>query len=490
MTRICVSLTETTTEAVIDRMVDLAPIADLFEVRGDLVVDLDLLTLLRARTRPLLFTCRSAGEGGGWNDTDTRRRMTLLEAVKRGFEYVDVEYQSDFLDVIIEKSGHGLVLSYHDLQGTPADLDGLYFRMCAKGADIVKIAVTPRSVADVGRLLDFAARMARGGGKPVIAIAMGPMGLITRVVAGRYAAPFTFAAAAKGVEAAPGQLPAALLADLYRVREVTAATRVYGVLGSDVTRSLSPVLHNRAFEARGIDAVYVPLQAEALEPFIEALPALGLAGFSVTRPYKTGILKHLHEVEEAAALCGSVNTVAVHEGLLRGSTTDGIGVLAPLRKLVDPRGKNVVILGAGGAARAAAFALRAKGSRVTVLGRREAEAAAVGAAVGCAHAPLSDLPNRRWDVLINATPVGGGPLRDETPVPAGLHRAGAVVFDMVYDPLETRLLREAKAAGSQIIGGLEMLVCQAVAQFEAWTGLEAPAQTMKSAALFLAQEGA
>jgi len=490
MTQICVSLTEETTEAVIDRMVDLAPVADLFEIRGDMVLDLDLLTILRARTRPVLFTCRSAREGGAWKDTDTRRRMTLLEAVKRGCEYVDVEYRSDFLDVIIEKAGNGLVLSYHDLEGTPADLDELYFRMCAKGADIVKIAVTPRSIADVGHVLDFAQRMAKGGGKPVIAIAMGPMGLVTRVVAGRYGAPFTFASAATGVEAAPGQLPAALMADLYRVREVTAATKVYGVLGSDVTRSLSPILHNRAFAARGLDAVYLPLQADALEPFIEALPALHLAGFSVTRPYKTGILKHLQEVEEPAALCGSVNTVVVNDGLLRGSTTDGIGVTGPLRKLVDLRGKNVVIVGAGGAARAAAFALRAKGARVTVLARNEAEAAAVGASVGCAHAPLADLASRRWDVLINATPVGGAAAPAETPVPARLHRAGTVVFDMVYDPLETRLLREAKAAGCQIIGGLEMLIAQAVAQFEAWTGLEAPAQTMKSAALFLAQEGA
>jgi len=490
MTKICVSLTEETTAGVVERMEELAGIADLFEIRADLILDLDLLTILRARTKPIVFTCRSAREGGAWKDTDTRRRMTLLEAVKRGFDYVDVEYRSDFLDVIIEKSGSGLILSYHDLEGTPADLEELYFRMCAKGADIVKIAVTPRSVGDVGRVLDFAERMAKGGGKPVVAVAMGPMGLITRVVAGRYGAPFTYASAAAGIEAAPGQLPAALMADLYRVREVTPATKVYGVLGSDVTRSLSPILHNRAFEARGLDAVYVPLQAEALEPFLEALPSMNLSGFSVTRPFKTGIVKHLQEVEEAAELCGSVNTVVVQDGLMRGSTTDGLGVTAPLRKLVDLKGKNVVILGAGGAARAAAYALRAKGARVTVLARKEAEAAAVGAAVGCAHAPLSDLPNRRWDVLINATPVGGAGAPDETPVPAALLRRGCVVFDMVYDPLETRLLGEARNAGCQIIGGLEMLIAQAVAQFEAWTGMEAPAQTMKSAALFLAKEGA
>jgi shikimate dehydrogenase len=274
---------------------------------------------------------------------------------------------------------------------------------------------------------------------------------------------------------------------LYRVREVTAATKVFGVVGTDVTRSLSPVLHNRAFEARRIDAVYVPLQAEALDPFIAALPALDLAGFSVTRPYKTEILPHLQEVDEAAALCGSVNTVVVHDGLLQGSTTDGRGLLAPLKRLIDVRGKSVVILGAGGASRAAALAFQRKGARVTILGRDLARARAVAAAVGCGHGPVADAAKFPWDVLINATPLGSSEFLDQTPLPAGLLRPGSVVFDMVYDPLETRLLREAKAAGCVIVGGLEMLIAQAVAQFETWTGLEAPTEVMKSAALFLAQ---
>jgi 3-dehydroquinate dehydratase/shikimate dehydrogenase len=487
MTQICVSLTEHTTAGVIDRMADLAASADMFEVRGDMVSDLDLLTILRARTRPLLFACRAASEGGAWDDTETRRRMTLLEAVKRGFDYVDVEYRSDFMDVMIEKSGQGLLLSYHDLAGMPEDLDGLYYRMCQRGADVVKIAVTPRSFADVGRLLDFASQTAQGGGKPLVAIALGPMGTISRVAAGRFGAPFTFASPAWGSEAAPGQLPADVMADLYRVRGISARTRVFGVLGTDVGRSLSPILHNRAFEARRLDAVYVPLQAEALEPFIKALPSLGISGFSVTRPYKVEILRHLDEVEEAAAVCGSVNTVSVNEGRLRGSTTDDTGVLAPLKKRTEVKGRRVVVIGAGGAARAAAFALQRKGAQVLVLARDPSRAAEVAAAVGCSYGPLSQLGRVVWDVLINATPVGSTASLDETPVPAALLRPGAVVFDMVYDPLETRLLREARDAGCTVVDGLEMLLAQAVAQFEAWTGLEAPVDVMRATALFLAQ---
>ena len=488
MTRICVSLTEETMAGLMDRMEELAGIADLFEIRADLVLDLELLPLIRSKTRPLLLTCLPVMEGGRWQDDDPQRRRTLLEGVKRGFDYVDVNFRSKYRVVMMEKSGRGLVVSYHDLQGTPTDLDTLYGQMADCGADIVKIAVTPSSVADVGRLLAFAQRVAQRGGPPLISLAMGPLGIITRVAAGRYGAPFTFASAAEGAEAAPGQLPAAAMGDLYRVRSVTPATRVYGVLGSDVARSLSPVLHNRAFEARHIDAVYVPLQAEALEPFVHALPALDLAGFSVTRPYKVSILDHLDVVEEASAVCGSVNTVVVKNGSLQGSTTDGAGVLIPLRKRTEVRGKSVVIVGVGGAARAAALALRRKGARVTILGRDLNKAGDAAQAAGCAHGALKDLGTYPWDILINATPVGSASNPESTAVPARLHRPGTIVFDMVYDPLATRFLREAQAAGCTIIDGLEMLLSQAIVQFEAWTGLEAPVDAMKSAALYLVQE--
>jgi len=486
MTQICVTLTEETTGGIIDRMADLAGLADLFEIRADLVLDLDLLTVLRAKTKPLVLTCLPASEGGRWDDRDAGRRMVLLEGVKRGFDYVDVNFKSGFFDVMIEKSGSGLIVSYHDLEATPEDLDGLYAAMCGQGADIAKVAVTPRTFKDVARFLAFADRVGPAGN--LIPIALGPLGLITRILAGRYLAPFTYASSAVGAEGGPGQIPVADMVDLYRAREVTPRTRVYGVLGSDVARSLSPVLHNRAFQARQMEAVYVPLQCDSLEAFMEALSSLGLAGFSVTRPYKVDILKHLQEVEEPAAMAGSVNTVTVRDGLLSGSTTDGIGVLGPLKKRIDPKGQRAVILGAGGASRAAAFALQRKGAHVTVLARDPKKAALVASVVGCASGSLDSVKERSWDVLINATPVGSASAPDLSPVPAGLHRPGTVVFDMVYDPLETRLLREAQAAGCTIVDGLEMLIAQAAAQFETWTGTEAPVDVMRAAGLMMAQE--
>jgi 3-dehydroquinate dehydratase/shikimate dehydrogenase len=482
-TQICVPLIEEQTGAIIDRMIDLAEQADLFEVRGDYVRDLDLLTIIRARTKPLIFTYRCESEGGRIRDDDPKRRLVLLEAVKRGYDYVDVEYRSQFHDIMVEKAGNGLVLSYHDISGTPDNLPSLYDRMCAAGADIVKIVTTPKSIADVAALAAFADKTSRGGGPPLLALAMGPLGAFTRILAGRADAPFTFASSAVGSESAPGQITLKAMSDVYRARDVGRETKVYGILGRGISHSLSPLIHNTAFKALGIDARYVPLEAEALDAFIQAMPALRLSGFSVTAPYKVEILPYLDQVEEVAALGGSVNTVVVRDSGMQGSSTDGVGVLAPLKKRVDVKGRKVAIVGAGGAARAAAFALHRKGAVVTLLARDPKKAAEVAAFVGCASGDLAKVASYSWDVLVNATPIGSLASATETPVPADRHRKGTVVFDMVYVPQDTRLLREARAAGCQTIGGLEMLLAQAEGQFEAWTGNPAPADVMREAVL-------
>jgi 3-dehydroquinate dehydratase / shikimate dehydrogenase len=483
-TAIAVSLTEQTTAAVVSRMAALAPLADLFEVRADFVRDLDLGALLAARTKPILFTCRPESEGGRFPDRDLQARRRLLsEAASRGFDLVDVEARAGFADVVASKAGRGLVLSWHDFEGTPPDLDGLYAHLAAQRPDVVKIAVTARSVKDLGRLLAFAARHAGGGGPRLVALAMGPLGTASRILGGRYGAPFTFASPENGREAAPGQIPAAVLAGTYRVRSISPATRVYGLLGADVLRSLSPAIQNRAFAERGTDAVYVPLQAESMDAFAEALPALDLAGFSVTRPYKGHVLRHLESVTPNAAEAGSANTVVVRDGRLVGLSTDGDGVLVPLRKRLDPAGRRVAILGAGGAARAAAFALVRSGARVTILARRAEQAAEVAAATRSEAASLESLAALEWDVLVHATPLGSGAFPGRMPAPAESLRRGAVVFDMVYEPRETPLLEAARARGCVTIEGVEMLVAQAVGQFEAWTGAEAPVEAMTEAAL-------
>ena len=361
--KVCVAVGEATTAAIAARMAELAPWADLFEVRADYVSDLDVGALLRARSKPILFTLRSDAEGGRFPERDSRaRRRLLLEAVERGVDLVDVEARAGFDDVVAAKKGRGLVLSWHDMEGTPDDLDSIYERMAAEGPDVVKISVTARSVRDLGRLLALAARHAADEAPQLVAIAMGPLGVASRILGGRYNAPFGFASSASGRGTAPGQLTAPVLVDSYRVRSIGRDTRVYGLLGSDVQRSLSPAIHNRAFAECGIDAVYVPLQAESMDAFQDALPALALSGWSVTRPYKGAILGQLDSVTAQAAEAGSANTVVAQDGRLLGLSTDGDGVLVPLRKRIDPAGRRVAILGAGGAARASASSGVSRGS--------------------------------------------------------------------------------------------------------------------------------
>ncbi len=487
MASLCISLTERLTVDLIDRMSDLSGLADVFEIRGDLVTDLDLLTILRVRTKPLIFTARSVSEGGRMKDNDPKRHAFLHEAVRRGYDYVDVEYRSNFFDIMTEKAGRGLIVSFHDMTGTPEDLETLYEGMCKTGADIVKIAVSPRSLTDVGRLMELVRRHAASK-PPLIAIALGPLGAISRIVGPKYGAPFIYASTGKGHEAAAGQIPADEMDAIYRVKTIGPRTRVYGLVGGDVIHSLSPALHNRGFGEIGLDAVFVPLQADSLAAFFQAFPHLGLSGFSVTRPYKVEMVGRMQAVDATVAQCGSVNTVVVHEtGQLHGSSTDGLGVVAPLRKRGDIRGKSVLILGAGGAARAAAVALEERGARVRMLARNRERAVQVGSEVGCAAGDLGVLLNTQWDILINATPVGGSSQAEQTLVPKALFKKGATVLDMNYDPLETRLLREAAEAGCTVISGFEMLLAQAAAQFEVWTGTEAPVEAMRSAALVLAQ---
>ena len=468
-------------------MSDLSGLADMFEIRSDLVTDLDMLTILRVRTKPLIFTARSASEGGRLKDTDPKRRALLLEAVRRGYDYVDVEYRSGFFDIMTEKAGKGLIVSFHDMTGTPSDLETLYEGMSKTGADVVKIAVSPRSMTDVGRLMELVRRHA-GSKPPLIAIALGPLGAVSRIMGPKYGAPFVYASTDQAHEAAAGQIPAEEMDTVYGVRSIGPQTKLYGLVGGDVVHSLSPALHNRGFSEAGLDAVFVPLQTESLAAFFQAFPNLGLSGFSVTRPYKVEIVGRMQAVDATVAQCGSVNTVMVHDnGQLHGTSTDGVGVVTPLRKRGDIRGKAVIILGAGGAARAAAVALEERGARVRILARNREKAVQVGAEVGCAAGDISVLLNTEWDILINATPVGGSALAEQTLVPRALLKKGATVFDMNYDPLETRLLREAAEAGCTVISGFEMLLAQAAAQFEVWTGSEAPVDAMRSSALLLAQ---
>jgi 3-dehydroquinate dehydratase/shikimate dehydrogenase len=450
--------------------------ADLVELRLDHVVDPDPAGALAGRRHPVIVTCRSAQEGGAFNGSEEERKRLLRESLALGAEWVDIEARARFDDLVTTERGRRIVLSMHDFSGVPSDLAARLDAMCATGAEVVKVAVTARTLADCAALLTLSRRMPASQGRVIIG--MGESGLATRALAARFGSRWTYA----GNQVAPGQLPAErLLADL-DFRRIGPETALYGLVGgSRVVHSLSPAMHNAAFRQAGIDAVYVPLAAASADDFVRFAEAFGVRGASVTIPYKTAIFERIAELDEIARRVGAVNTIRRDDDRWAGTNTDVHGFLAPLRELGNLRNSRAAILGAGGAARAVAVALASEGARVSVFARDPARARPV-AAIGGGEAGTWPPPPGTWDLLVNATPVGMSPDADATPLPGYRFVPGTTVYDLIYNPTDTRLLREAAAAGCRTIGGLAMLAAQAERQFEWWTGRRAPAHLFGEAA--------
>lgn len=453
--------------------------ADLVELRLDTVDRPDPLGAVEGRRRPVVVTCRAAWEGGHFTGSEEERERILAAAQAAGAEYVDVEARADFASAMVRRRrGRGVVLSMHDFDGVPPDLPARALAMRSTGAEIIKLAVTPH------RLTETAAIMARAAEPPFsdsgdvdghVLIGMGQPGVPTRILAARLRNRWTYA----GDAVAPGQIPTGRLLETFRFRRIRPDAALFGVVGNPIAHSLSPVMHNAGFAALGMNAVYVPLQAGSVEDFVAFARATGMHGASVTAPFKVGILDHLDEVDPLARRVGAVNTLVVRGGRWLGSNSDVEGFLAPLAGRMALKGVRAAVLGAGGAARAVAVALVHEGASVAVCARRAEAAADVARLSGASAGTWPPRPGS-WDVLVNATSAGSRG-RDDEPM-AGVALDGEIVFDLVYVPADTPLLRRARAEGCLTIGGIEMLVAQAERQFQLWTGQRPPAGLFAAAA--------
>jgi 3-dehydroquinate dehydratase/shikimate dehydrogenase len=361
----------------------------------------------------------------------------------------------------------------HDFAGCPDDLEARVDAMAALDPAVLKVAVTISRLADCGRLAELAARHP---GRRLVLIGMGEAGLATRILPGRFGSCWTYA----GDGVAPGQIDVASLRGEFRIHRVGPRTRIYGIAGRPVMHSLSPAMHNAAFDDLGLDAAYVPLAAADVDDLVAGLRVLGVAGASVTAPFKVDVMRGLASLDEDARQTGAVNTLVPAAGGWRGHNTDVEGFLAGCAGL-DLQARRVAVLGTGGAARAVALAARRAGAAVTCYGRTLANAEALAAALGVG-AGLRPVPAGSWDVLVNATPVGTHPDADRSAFPESAYDGGGVAYDLVYNPPRTRFLREASARGCRTIGGLDMLVAQARRQIELWTGLRPDPGPMRAAA--------
>jgi 3-dehydroquinate dehydratase/shikimate dehydrogenase len=471
---LCVTVTAPTT-AELRRQRDSVSDADLVELRLDSVSDPDVAGALAGRRRPVIVTCRPGWEGGQFAGSEEERRRLLADALALGAEYVDLEWRARFDDLITREHGRRIVLSTHDYAAMPADLAARARAMRATGAELVKIAGTANRLSDCLPLLDLGATEGTHGG--LVLIAMGEPGLASRVLAGRFGSRWTYAGALAGV----GQLGAATMLDEYRFRSITESTAIYGVVGSPVAHSVSPTMHNAAFHAARLDAVYLPLRAADADDVMAFARAVGLKGASVTIPFKVALYERVDEAYAVARRVGAINTLRRVDGRWLGDNTDASGFLRPLEeRSIQLRGMRAAILGAGGAARAVAIALASCGVDLTVHARDRAAAEEV-ALIASGRARPWPLEAGSWDLLVNCTPIGMHPHVDRSPVEAAA-LTGRLVYDLVYNPPLTRLLRDAAAAGCQTIGGLEMLVAQAHEQFQWWTSVRPPTGVMRAAA--------
>jgi 3-dehydroquinate dehydratase/shikimate dehydrogenase len=427
----------------------------------------------------VIGTCRRAVNGGKFRGSVASQLEILGKAANVGCQLVDVELQSaesaksGSLERLRAKAA--VILSFHDFRSTKK-LDDILEKILPHSADFLKIVTTATALSDNVVMMKFLER--QSDKHSIIGLCMGEQGIISRVLGLRAGSIFTFASVSPGEETAPGQVTARELRDIYRIDHVDAATRVYGVAGDPVAHSLSPLVMNAAMRRENVNAVYLALHAKTLSDLLECVRDIPIHGLSITMPYKQAILKHLDNSDAHTTKIGACNTVVrAQDGKLYGFNTDVAGVVRPLEQRIPLEDAKILVIGAGGAARASVFGLKERGAEVYIMNRTPGPAQKLARSARARYLRRPDLRKHSFDVIINATPVGMGnskesPLKDE-------EIRCKVLFEMIYSPAETRLVSMARAKGIQIIPGLEMFVHQAARQFEIWTGKPAPLEEMQ-----------
>ena len=438
------------------------------------------------RLPAIIATCRARRNGGRFAGTPESELAVLAQAVRAGCRWCDVDAHTAGhvkpADLRRMLAPARVLISAHDFRHVPGRLEAWVQQLERCGGHAIKIAAACHTLADARRLLAIT-----WGRRDMVVVPMGEQVLAARVLALREGSALTYASVAEAT--GPGQLSLDALRRVYRLgsgqrrgaNRLTRRTRVYGVIGDPIGHSLSPLLHNAAFAAGGVDAVYLPFRVRDLRDFLSSVAPFGIAGFSVTLPHKESILRHLDDCDALAADVGAVNTVVVRSGRLCGYNTDYVGVLKSIERRVPLAASRVLLFGAGGSARAAAFALARAGASVSVCARRPARARALARAVGGEVVDRRALRRASFDAIVNCTPVGMYPGRG-SPLQASELNC-QVVMDLIYRPQKTDLLRLAERRGIATISGVEMFLLQGAAQFEIWTGRRAPVATMRRALL-------
>ena len=495
--KICAVIAEHTLDAVRAALA-VAPEsgADIVELRLDYLRDFDfrnpstLIPLLEDKRLPIITTCRAIEEGGYQHIDDSVRMNLLVEAARGPADYCDIEASHYPAAAALSPDLSKLIVSYHDFSSTPSDMGPIYDRLSNLPSAVFKIVTTASSIQDTLPIFALL-RRAKLDGKSLIAIAMGQPGAITRILGPALGGWLTYGTLPEHSGSAPGQFTCEQLARSFRINSLSEGTAIAGVIGNPVGHSISPDIHNAALGAMKINAVYVPIEVTNLEDFFARFVMIATRevdwpwlGLSVTIPHKLAVMPLLNGMDETARVVGAVNTITIREGRLWGHNTDVQGAIEPLETLCHLKGQGVAVIGAGGAARAVLYGLAKKGAKAAIYARNLQKAHGLCKDFEAPACPIDELSASNATIIINTTPVGmQGHSEDRSPIPMEAMRGRKIAYDLVYNPLETRFLKEAREAGCKTMGGLEMLLTQAALQFELWTGRKPPLDVMRQAAL-------
>lgn len=466
--------------------------ADLTELRLDYIGrSIDLPRLLKKRHTPVVITCRRHADGGRWSRSETERQMILRSAIASGVDYVDLE--GDIAASIPRYGSTKRIVSMHDFNSTPDDLQEIHSDLAYKDADIVKLATQANSFDDCIRMM----KLVKNAKVPTIGICMGDIGAVTRILSLYLGSPFTYCSMNSERKVAPGIITFKQMQTLYRPKEINDETQLFGVVADPVAHSLSPLIHNTAFASQGLNCRYLPFRIpeEDLRSFVDWCIDREIGGLSVTIPHKERMMSYIHEVESAARGIGAINTVVFRNVRGIGYNTDYRAAMDCIQealrtqKTLDTiegrdddlfRGRSVLILGAGGVARAIAYGLKQRGALITITSRTVERAEALAKELKTEFIPWSDRYAMVPGIIVNCSPVGMHPDIDSTPYEIKEQlSAETIVFDTVYNPENTVLVKQARAAGCLTINGLDMFVRQAAYQYKLFTGQEPPVPLMR-----------
>ncbi len=465
---ICVVITGPTYEKAFEQLTKACSVANLVELRLDCFESLDLEALKTLRSSfsiPMIFTLRSFSQGGHYPLSEEKRLEDIRNLLELEPQYFDIETHVP-LSFIKEISSLWpkvkLIVSYHNFSETPQDLQLLYQEMRKVPAHFYKIAVMARARIDTWRLINWANQL----DPKLIAISMGEYGQISRILAPILGCPFTYAAIDEDQKSAPGQLTAKILKEQYHHHSLNSDTKVYGLIGDPVVQSISDVTHNSLIKAFGFNAIYLKIQVDPKElpDFLQFAKKLPFLGLSVTMPLKEHILPYLDQIDSKAKDIGAVNTLVFEKGKIIGYNTDSIGALNAIEEKMSVLDKQIVILGAGGAAKAIAYEACQRGAKVTIVNRDFSKAMQVAGNLQCASQDLTNISTcyqQGYDIIINSTPM-------PMPISSDYILPHALVMDIMTKPKETLFLKQAKEKGCQVVYGYQMFVEQALGQFQYW----------------------